>query len=254
MKESQLITNLKQLKQIKPREEWAVLTKQNLFRGEEVSRKNWMGDKVSMVLDVFPRFLFDYHHYKYVLATFVFGLLIASSTLIYAKNALPGDVFYTLKRAKEKAITLLTPDSQMPKMQLEFTNERLKELTVIAESKQNKKLSSAIKEFQASAKVAALNIKNIKSMSRLENKDIVQEAKKIESAREKIQALGVEIGDTEELNSALSELVDREIKDLEGKTLTEGQKELLNQIKVNFEEKEYSQALENILLLTQDEQ
>lgn len=253
MKESQLLNSLKQLKDIKPSKEWAVLTRQNLFKNElsQAVEKVGIKDKVSLVLDVFPRYLFNYHHYKYILATFVFGLLVASSTLIYAKNALPGDTLYVLKRAREKAIALVTPESQKPEMQMELTNERLKELTLIAESKQNQKLSSAIREFQASAKMAALNIKSIKNISQLEDNNIVKEAKRIEEQKEKIEALGVEIGDTEELNTALSELIAREIKDLEAKTLTEEQKELLDKVKISFEEKKYSQALENLLLLTQ---
>jgi hypothetical protein len=44
-------------------------------------------------------------------------------------------------------------------------------------------------------------------------------------------------------------LVEKEIKDLEGRTLAKDQQEVLEGIKSDFEAKNYSQALEKILLL-----
>lgn len=251
MEEKELIAKLKELKQIKPREDWVIFAKENIFKNEiTVSSRLSAGERFSIILDIFPR-LVRYLNYKYALATCLFAVLIFSTVLIYAKNALPGDTLFSLKKVQEEVRTLLASKSQLPQYQLEVANERLNELTRIVESKQGKKLAPAIKEFQASAKQAAINIKNIKSVKGL-SEEIVIEAKKLEETKEKIQAMGVIIGDTEELEQALAELVEREIKDLETRTLTEKQTTELEEVKKDYGAKNYSSALEKLLLLTQE--
>jgi len=62
--------------------------------------------------------------------------------------------------------------------------------------------------------------------------------------------LGVVIGESEELDNALSQLVGREIKDLKNRTLTEDQEKLLAEAKEDFEAGNFNEALEKIWLLS----
>ena len=58
------------------------------------------------------------------------------------------------------------------------------------------------------------------------------------------------VGETKELNEALSQLVEREIKDLEDRSLNIEQQDLLEKAKTSYQEKDFTQALETILLLS----
>jgi len=257
MREKELILAIKQLKTIKPNQKWVVFAKSRIFEGKEktavFSIKRLMKDKVSAILDIFPSTVFGHgynrHSLAYSLASFMFLLLMVSSTFIYAQNAMPGDMLFSLKKFSEKGRTLLATKAQLPGVQLEVANKRLEELTTIAQNKQGQKLAFAIKEFQASAKQAAQDIIGAKGKS---NKEIVLQARKLEQARAKVEAMGVVIGDTEELDNALSDIITIEIKDLEIRILTEEQKIQLEEVKKAYESKDYGLALEKLLSLTQD--
>jgi len=60
----------------------------------------------------------------------------------------------------------------------------------------------------------------------------------------------VVVGDTNELDSALLQLIEREIKDLEVSTLTDAQKEIFVKAVEDFKTGNYSEALEEIWLLS----
>lgn len=243
MTDKELIAIIKELRQIKPKKEWVVLTKKELFQEESLSFK----ERLSMVFGAFPRVA---PAYKFAVVTFIFFCILFAGTFLFVQKALPGDLLFSLKRISEKSQVLFTSEADKPKMQLEIANKRLEELTRIAEANQTQRLAPAIKEFQASASQAAENINNIKGPQKI-TKEIVLQTKKLEESREKIEALGVVVGETTELENALSQLVESQIKDLESRTLTEEQLEVLNAAKQDYEAKNYSQALEKILILNQ---
>ena len=79
---------------------------------------------------------------------------------------------------------------------------------------------------------------------------IVVGTQKLEENKQKVESLGVVVGETKELDNAISQLVKREIKDLESRTLTEKQQKLLEGAKEDYERGNYSLALEKILFLS----
>lgn len=251
MKEQELISKLKKLKQIKPRQEWVFLAKQELFgeKAEMSSQKISASERFSIILDVFPRVV-SHLNYKYAFATLVFMFLMMSSVFIYAQNALPGDTLFAIKKLSEKTEAVLTFKNLSPENQLSIANKRLDELSQIAKSNQSQKLAPAIREFQASAKEAAINIKNMSSSQGL-NKEIVAQAKKLAEAKKDMEIRGVVIGEIEELDNALAGLIKMEIEDLENSILTATQDQALSNAKTDFQNKQYSDALEKILELTQ---
>ena len=80
-------------------------------------------------------------------------------------------------------------------------------------------------------------------------KKIAEKAREIEENKKKLEALAVKVDEFEELDNALARIIENEIEDLEGRTLSEEQTLILEQIKSEHEQKNYSQALEKILLL-----
>jgi len=239
MTENQLIGTIKEMRQIKPRKDWVFLTK-NQIMGEELETRKSLG-----ILDIFPRFIFQY---KFAFATLsVFCVLLG--TFISAQNALPGDTLYSVKKITEKGRMLLASEADKPNFQLGLANKRLEELSNIAETNQIKKLAPAIQEFQANVSQAA---KDLAQAKQPDVKQIVDTTKKIEENKQKIEDMGVVIGSSEELeefDNALAQIAEKEIKNLDSSVLTEDQKEILNQAKEKFAAADYYAALEKIYLL-----
>jgi len=227
MREKELIAKIRELRQIKPNKDWVILTKSQI-----------LGQEPKMDLSLFFR--------RSVWASLTL-FIILFLVFIIAQNSLPGDLLYPIKKITERSQAVFVSEDEMPKVQLELANKRLEELTKIAETNQVKKLAPAINEFQASISEAA---KKIATAKKPDLKEITKETKKIEEGKQKVEALGIVIGETEELDNTLASIVEREIKELEGRSLTEAQEEILAQAKENFEAGNYSQAMEKILILS----
>ncbi len=239
-----MITKIQELKQITPREDWVVLTKNQILI-QEMGR-----DKKPTIVGFLSRFNFRW----VLLPAFSFCLILGIFAL--SQSSLPGDSLYPLKKMTEKSRVLFISQEQKPKLNLELANKRLQDLTKIVQNNDVKKLAPAIKEFQANISEAVKNLSKIKATSSdpVMIKKIVEETKKLEENKQKVEALGVKVGDTEELDNALSQwrarLVESEIKEMEGKELSENQQQILAEIKQDFENGDYSSALEKILLLS----
>jgi len=231
MNEKELIGRIQELRQIKPRKDWVVLTKKEIL-GEESYR-----ERFSDILEIFPRILFQY---KPAFASLIL-IFVLISTFVFTQKSLPGDFLYSLKRITERGQAIFVSKEEEPKMQLELANRRLEELTKIAEENQVKKLAPAIEEYQASLSQAAKKIAQIKETK--EVRKIVPEYAKLEKNIENLKVYGVEVGEAEELNNALAQFVESRIKDLENLTLTEVQQNLLEEAKKDFEIEDYSSAL-----------
>ncbi len=240
MTEKELIRKIALLKEIKPENDWVVLTKKQCI-GDPIKRS--FMDNVVEVFQVLPNF-----NFRPALATAVFIVILAGTTGL-SQSALPGDLLYPVKKLTEKAGYLMVAENEQSKAKLEIAGKRLGEVEIIAKKNQENNLASAIQEFRSSLTEATDKIKESQD-SPTRAMAIVKEANKIQVSKEKLEALGVDVGGTYELEEALSGLVAREIRDLEGRSLNEAQTEILIQVKSDFEAGDYEQALEKILILT----
>ncbi len=241
MSESDLIKKIRLLKQIRPRKNWALLIKRELFKEPPTTSR-----EVSF-LSIFSPEKWWGVNYRFALATLLFMGILASGAVNLAQNSLPGDFLYPVKRISEKSQAIFVSEKEKPKAQLELANKRLDELTQIAEKNQAQKLAPAINEFKESLSQAAKKLKEPQKLT----KEIVDLTKKLEENRGKVEALGIVIGESEEFNNSLKEFVQREIEILEESSLTEKQEELLGEIKEDFDAENFTGALVKILLLTQ---
>lgn len=235
MTEAELIKKIQGLREIKPKKEWVFLTKSQIL-GEAPSSISNIGHRMSNMSNIlfFPK-------YKVVLAP-VLAIFALIGVLALSQNSLPGDILYSVKKLTEKGQAVFVSDTNKSKYQLEQANKRLEDLNKIAEQNQVKKLAPAIDEFQKSLAQAT---KNLKETSKID-KEIIDQAKKIVENKEKVEKLGVVIGESEELENALKEIVEYQIKYLENRTLTEEQSKLLSEAKTNFEAGDFSKAFEKI--------
>jgi hypothetical protein len=238
MEEKELISKIKGLKEIKPNKNWVVSTK-FVILGQEEEKKNF-----SSVLEFFPRLVLQHSKLAFALVM-VFGFITGAFTL--AQNSLPGDPFFAVKRIAEKTSIALTAQDNLPIAQLQLVNKRLEELNKIAQTNQIKKLAAAIEEYQANALAAADDLVRAKNLNM---QDVVSETKKIKETKEQVESLGVVVGDTQILDNALLQLIQRELKDLEVRSLTDSQQEIFKAAVEDFNAGNYSEALEKIWSLS----
>ena len=241
MTEKELIGKLQELRQIKPRKDWAILAKTQIL-GEQ-------REQFSLIegLRLFFQFKLAKPAFASLIAVFIlFGLFS------FAQNSLPGDFLYLIKRIAERSQAVFVSEIDKPQASLELANKRLEELTKIAETNQVKKLAPAINEFQASVSEAAKNLSRIEATSSdpVAIKKIVDGTKELEENKQKAESLGVVVeGEgTVELEGALKRIVENLIGDLEERTLNEDKEEILSGIKELAEQGKYSEALELYLI------
>ena len=235
---TELIFKIKGLKEIKPGQDWVLFTKKQILGEAEAPsfsfKESFLG-------------LFQYK-YKPAFATLVIvGVLIGTFGL--AQNALPSDSLYPIRKITEKVMVSFVSKDRKPSLQLGYANRRLEDLFRVAQANQEEEIKPIIKEYQADLSNAAISLNRIEE-SGVAVKDIVQETKKIEENKEKIKALGIIIGEAKDFESALKPFVEREIEELENKALSQRQIEIFEGAKEDYEEGNYSQALEKILLLS----
>ena len=257
MTEKELIAKIQRLKQIKPDQEWVILAKNTILKGfgsglgvKEVGG----GREVGLSFGDFVKGLwkgesFIFQHKLAFSGTFV--LLIFAGLFGLAHISLPGDILFPLKKVTERGESVFVPQNGEVKYNIELVNRRLDELTKIARNNTVKNLASAINELQASVSKAAESLTKPGSASKYAVKDIADSVKNIENKVEEVKSLGVEIGENKELDSALAQIIENQIKDLESQSLNENGQIAIGEIKADYETGDYSSALENILLFPQ---
>ncbi|MFC1630103.1 DUF5667 domain-containing protein [Patescibacteria group bacterium] len=238
--EPDLIKKIQLLKQIRPRQDWVLLTKKELFKEEIPSLEIPLKQRTG----IFPRIFLNY---RFAIATLVMVGVLSTGAVNLAQTSLPGDTLYPVKRITEKSRAVFVSESEKPKAQLALANKRLDELTKIAETNQDQKITPAIIELQASLVQAAEGLKKPSKLT----KEIVEETQKLEEKKGKIEALGVVVEDNEEFTNTLKDIVEKELVSLENTVLRIEDWEVLWQARQYFESGEYTKALEQVWLISQ---
>lgn len=238
MTETELIRKIRELRQIKPRKDWVVLTKSQIFQEQPIVRY-----PISNILIRVGDFLFGR---KLALAT-VFSIFILFGVFSFARNSLPGDLLYPIKKITEMSQAVFVSEEGKPRLELEFANKRLEELNLIAQNNEVRRLAPAINEFQTNISQAAKNLVKLKKI----DKEIVAQTRKIEENKEKVEKVLATKIETKDYDNVLAQLVESQIKELEGKTLSDEQQIILEAAKRDLEEGNYSEALTKILILSQ---
>jgi len=241
MTEKELINQLKGLKEIKPRKEWALLLKSEILNAEfkEQTILTKPASKAWNILEFLP--VINYQRkLAYAFATLIFMIV---GIFGFAQYTMPGDLLFPIKRIAEQ--------TQNP---LQVAHNRSEDLVQIVKENKTQNLAPAISEYKASIADAAKNL--TKSLAQNSDKDSIRqvayEFKKIQDNQKQLQTLGIDIGETKEvkaLDDALAVLVQSQITDLENATLADDQQKSLTAAKDLYEQGKYSDALEKILLI-----
>ena len=241
MNEKEIIKSLKGLKEIKPRKEWALLLKSEILNAEfkEQTILTKPASKAWNILEFLP--VINYQRkLAYAFATLIFMIV---GIFGFAQYTMPGDLLFPIKRIAEQ--------TQNP---LQVAHNRSEDLVQIVKENKTQNLAPAISEYKASIADAAKNL--TKSLAQNSDKDSIRqvayEFKKIQDNQKQLQTLGIDIGETKEvkaLDDALAVLVQSQITDLENATLADDQQKSLTAAKDLYGQGNYSDALEEILLI-----
>lgn len=222
MEERDIIRNLRKLKEIKPEKNWVFFTKERIL-GKTTS----------------------YFSLSQPLTMGVFSLLIFLGLFGFSQKSLPGEPLYYIKKAGEKIEAMVLSAEEKPLVNLEIATKRLEELSEVVKRNDAKKLVSAISEVQNSVSEATKTLGKTKKI----DKEIIQKVLEITKKQTEVEeALGTKISPEEEENPAKI-TAQYLISDLENRTLTEKQQEILAKAKDYFENEDYTNALEQLWLL-----
>ena len=234
--EKQLIAKIRGLKQLKPDTSWVILTKENIIGKEETSLSKWAWFFTG------ERFVFN-HKLAFSALTV---LIVFVGVFGFAQNSVPGDSLFSLKKITEQGQSYFVSAENQSKHNLELANKRLDDLTKIATKNEVSKLAPAMSEYEESVGKVVQGLANNENSYILN--ELATEIQKLGEKEEQVKSLGIEIGQNEELNSLLADIVGKEILDMESRELTEKETEVLNSVKFEYEQGNYSKALEILLL------
>lgn len=233
MEDKFLIAKLQELRQIKPKKDWASFTKTQI-----------LGREPGFAL--FPYFNIRFEFKPAFAGLIAVFILFTGFGYTLVKHSIPGDSLYAIRKTYHETRVFFVSQEEKPAFQLKLANDRLEDLAKAPV----KNLAPTIIEFQANISEAVRNLAQIEASasSSAAIKKIVEETRKIEENKQRVESLGVVVEGTEELENALGKIVENLIKDLEERTLDEERAEILVQMKELFEEKKYSEALETYLI------
>lgn len=243
MDDRKLLNQVSLLKDIKPRQEWVLLTKQKILGGE-VKEQSFSILQVLSYLSYLRKPAFAF-------ASFV--LLAGTSFAFVMESSIPEDRLYGAKVALEKVRVSLSPREQRQTM---IAQNRLEDVKKVAETKDQKKLASAINEYRQSAAKASEDFARLvekEPEKALQASKLIIQLQKDKTQLEKV--LGTIIGEQEEgqLESASRILLENEFTYLETRTLTENQAVLFEEARDAYEKGDYPTALEKIWTLSNNQ-
>ncbi len=235
MTDKELISKLQELRQIKPRKNWVVLTKNQILGGAVFENKKVFNapthrEVLSNVLS-----LFFQRKLAYVLATFLF---LAVGVFGFMKYVVPSDSNVNVKVAQQSS----PADIIAIKSNVKDFKEKSKNFSQVAKFNP-RDISSAVKEVKDAAQELTDAIKKDPQLAK-------EVALDINNNKTYLDVNGdSDLKDT--LNDLYKTTVDTEFKDLEKTTLTPEQQSRAQEIKNSYDKGEYPPvvALQNILIL-----
>ena len=239
MAEKEIISKIKRLKEIKPREEWVSFAKSEIFNKEEIFtpvRANFSSETFlsRMIKSPFQK------RFAYALASFLF---LAAGLIGFVRYMFPGsESNLTAGIALQQDSDLVNNDNSdlfSVKSNIEVFKENSQSLAELAKSNPTE-VPMAVEKVKAAAKDLTDAIQKDPKL-----------AKKVALEVGNKTLLDVTGGNSiKEASDSLYKEIDKQmIKDLEGATLTDEQENTLSLAKDLFEKEDYSGALENILLI-----
>lgn len=243
--EEQLIGQIKTLKEIKPRKEWVSLLKSEILISN--SKTNETKDKIENLnfgfWNLFRNFDLGFRIYSkrlvYAFATLAFVIV---GLVGFARNTVPGDLLFPIKRLAEQSQASLTGQTKLSQ-DVANLNSRINDLAQVTKEGKKNSIPSAISEVRANASVLSKNLKDNPVKNQQTLKEIAASLKTLADVS------GTDLTANEDVKDLYQTVVESQIIDLRKTSLTDEQKETLKEIEDLYNQEKYSEALEKILLI-----
>lgn len=227
MTEQELISRIQSLKQIKPRQEWVFLAKNNIFSN---SSGNKAIERASYISTFGNMFNINFTR-KIAYSMAVLLIVMTVGTFFVIKGILPNNS--GIGKSSTASLVAIKDNVEEFKAKSrslsELAQNNPESITLAAKEVEDvaKELTIAIQNEPQLAKEVALEINNNKTFLYIGRSENLKETSDV----------------------LYKTIVEQMIKDLGKTTLTESQKDSLDKVKSLYEEDKYSSALESILLL-----
>jgi len=225
MEEKQILKQLKKFRKIQPEKNWVLSTKKQIL-GEG--------------FQTFPVFQFAFSSLAVI-------LLFVISISQFSNYALPGEPLYVFKKAKENFLAKFQKEKE-PEIKIEALKNRTEELKKITKANDTKKLPKGIEELKNQAKETSKAL----TQTKVKPKDLKNVMASLQNIKEVEKSLGINLeseSEIEEYQKSLKNQLKLIIEDLEQRSLTQNQKEILESAKKDLEENNLESALTKVLSL-----
>ena len=237
--QKQLIESLKQLKEIKPRKEWAVLLKSQILAAKQVEEK--IVENPARLVGIMDMFSSMFAPRKLAYAFSVI-LIFVIGVFGFARYTVPGDALFPIKKITEQSQAALTGQTGLQQNMLAL-NSRINDLAQVAKEGRTDNIPSAISEVNANASQLAKDLKN----SKVEDSQTLKEL--ATSLKTLADVPGTDMTTNPDVQNLYQTVVQSQIADLQKATLTEDQKTKLTEVEDLYNQGKYTDALEKILLI-----
>jgi hypothetical protein len=238
--QEQLIESLKQLKDIKPRQEWASLLKSQILASpaEALAKEGQITAQKASFMNTFSS-AFSPRKIAYSFAAFLFLIVGLFS---FSRFAVPGDTLFSTKKVAEQSQAALTGQTAV-NQDVVALNNRINDLIQVAKEGKTGNIPSAINEINANASALTKNLKS----------NTVNDPQTIKSIASSLKVLadvpGTDLTASQDMKDLYQTVVESQITDLQKATLTDDQKIALTQVEDLYGQGKYAEALEKILLI-----
>ncbi len=253
MTDKELINKIRGFRDVKPSKNWVLLAKKRIFDEEPIIapryEKKTDRERASVSLsNLFEEIKIIFSH-KFAFAS-ILSLLLLFGVFAFAQNSLPGNFLFPLKRVVENSQAVFVSQNEQSNYDIGIAQKRLKELVEVAQKNSVKNLAPAINEYQASISKVADNLYRAKDEKNI--KEIVakiQELKKQELGIKSLSDVVVPTNNSWDIASAqvLINMLEPFVEDLKSRSLTDEQKEALERVENYLQERDYDEALMELL-------
>lgn len=237
MTQKELINQIKQLKDIKPRQEWVVLAKSEIFEGQAPVNR-FVEAKKASVLGVIKLSIL-HRKLAYSFATLV---LVIIGLVGFAQYTMPGDLLFPIKKIAERSEAALTGQTALRQNAVTLNN-RINDLAKATKEGKKDNIPATISEIDAKALQLANDLKENEIADTETLKEIAVSLKVLADLP------GADLSENENVKNLYQTVVENQIADLEESTLTDRQAEALSEAKDLYKNGNYVEALEKILLI-----
>ena len=191
MQEKDLIKNLKDLKQIKPNQDWAFWLKSNILETKPQSHS--YKPKVTLAI-----FSFIPKYQKVLIPSLMAFFFVFSFT--FAQTTLPGNILYPIKTLTQNIKIHFASENTKPVVRLEIAKARMEDLSKV--ENHEKEISVIAKNIGRDLEIVPEEIKKInkKQVALNISKDVQERSKNLKNLADNIS---LEDKEREELNQSV---------------------------------------------------